>query len=44
MANLTLPSPDSEFAKCPHCGSAVKINPIWFQRLKQILDYINANL
>lgn len=40
--NLTLPSPDSEFARCPHCGASVKINNIWFQKLKALLDYLNS--
>jgi hypothetical protein len=40
--NLTIPSPDIELAKCPHCGASVKINPVWFQKIKAILDYLNS--
>jgi hypothetical protein len=44
MANLTIPSPEVDIGKCPNCGENVKINPVWYQRLKALIDFINANL
>lgn len=39
---LTLPAPESEFARCPHCGASVKIDKVWYQKLVAILAYLNS--
>lgn len=40
--NLTIPAPDVELAKCAHCGKAVTINPVWYQKIQAILKYLNS--
>jgi uncharacterized protein (UPF0212 family) len=48
MANLTLPNPEVPVGKmkCPHCGQEheVKIDPIWFRKLQELLKLINDSL
>ena len=43
MASLTLPSPDSEFTKCPHCGTQMKIDRVWFQKMSELLKRVNQD-
>lgn len=44
MANITFPNPDVPIAKCPHCGLETKINPVWFQKLLELLKLVNSSL
>lgn len=44
MANLTLPNPEEYIGECPHCGTKININPVWFRALQRLLALVNANL
>jgi hypothetical protein len=44
MATITFPNPDVPIAKCPHCGAEVKMNPVWYQKLLELLRLVNSGL
>lgn len=43
MPTLTIPNPESEFAKCSHCGASAKIAPLWFQKFTEWLRKTNQD-
>lgn len=44
MAEIALPKPDQQICTCPHCGRAMKIDPLWYQYLVSITRLINQGL
>lgn len=42
MAKITIPNPEVAIGKCSHCGQDIKITPVWYQKLLEIIKALNS--